>query len=141
MSGRNTANWKIPMVTGKNPESNVHSLIASELNNVPMIMRNQPFIGSVSGLAHAFIRVGIPPIHDALTPVIIASCGEPLVAQRIIPNPLRKRHAFSRTVNGVCVPFLKQRTNIIAAPLPQTTGITAAGPIPAKRALVAKRQS
>src|SRR5882757_2759483 len=136
-SGSATDNWNSPITIGRNPESNVHVSIARELKTVPRIISNQPLIVSVQGFTQALTTVGTPPIQRALTLATRVKRGEPVVAHRRMPNPLRTRQAFSRPVNALRVPFVSERISITVAPSPQMIGITAAGPTPAVIALEA----
>src|SRR5580658_2012213 len=111
--------------------------MAREVKTVPRINSNQPLIVSVQGLAQALTTVGTPPIKAALTLATRAKRGEPVVAHKRMPNPLRPRQDFSRPVNVPRVPLVSERISTMAAPSPQMTGITAAGPTPAIIALEA----
>src|SRR6266478_4981373 len=111
--------------------------MARALKTVPRIISNQPLIVSVQGLTQALTTVGTPPIQRALTLATRVKRGEPVIAHRRMPTPLRTRQAFSRPVNAPRVPFVSERISIIVAPSPQMTGITATGPAPAIIALEA----
>jgi hypothetical protein len=136
-SGNATDDWNSALTIGSNPESNVHLSIAREVKTVPRIISNQPLIVSVQGFAQALTIVGTPPSKTALRLATRAKRGEPVVAHRRMPNPLRSRQAFSRRVKAPRVPFVSERISITVAPSPQMTGITAAGPTPAIIALEA----